>query len=364
MQTSGQNIMFNDVVNMLKGEDLQLLQEAHTGVDTGSVLVATNSHSTGHGKSVEPTSVIPSVLNPPGGQLGFSSQLGPTQPVGFSQFGYMPGSSQPTSMPFSNQFGSSQSFSQSVPSFMPPQHGPQQFYQVYPQQSRGFNRGRGRGPRMSCDICGRTNHSTNYCHDRSSTPSYQWRPPGPWMSPMTTYPSGIPMFQPPFLTNQQPMVNSQQLGPHIASSQQPGQHFAAPSSQTASPHMFAGFTEAYSVPNMSCFPGYYTGTGFNAAQFSHGSQLPLSSAVGTSTSVGQPWYFDSGATNHITNNLQNLTNPQPANTQDGIMVGNGSHLQVSHTGKGLLPTPSGQEFPQNLVQGTLSQGTLSHSDLI
>lgn len=91
MQTSGQNIMFNDVVNMLKGEDLQLLQEAHTGVDTGSVLVAINSHSTCHGKLVEPTSVIPSVLNPPGTQLGFSPQLGPTQPVGFSQFGYMPG---------------------------------------------------------------------------------------------------------------------------------------------------------------------------------------------------------------------------------------------------------------------------------
>lgn len=71
----------------------------------------------------------------------------------------------------------------------------------------------------------------------------------------------------------------------------------------------------------------------------------------------QPWLFDSGATNHITNNLHNLVNPQPATVQDGIMVGNGSQLQASHTGKG-------QDFTQNLVQGAMPQGTVPHSDLL
>lgn len=55
--------------------------------------------------------------------------------------------------------------------------------------------------------------------------------------------------------------------------------------------------------------------------------------------ASHPWYFDSGATNHITNNLQNIEQPQPVHNSPGIMVGNGTNLQVSHTGKGLLPTP-------------------------
>lgn len=184
MQTSGQNINFNEVVNMLKGEDIQLLQDTHTGVDTASVLVATHTHSNTNGKSVDSVSVPPSVLNPSGGQLGFPSPFGPTQQMSFQQFPNMPGASTPSSVPWTNQFGPSQQYGQSMPSFMPPQNGPQQYYQSYSTPPRGFNRGRGRGPRLPCEICGRSNHSTNYCHFRSPTPyftsSYQWRPPGPW----------------------------------------------------------------------------------------------------------------------------------------------------------------------------------------
>lgn len=57
-----------------------------------------------------------------------------------------------------------------------------------------------------------------------------------------------------------------------------------------------------------------------------------------SSSVPQPWYFDSGATNHLTNTLQNITQPQVSSLSDGVMVGNGSTLQVTHTDAGVIPT--------------------------
>ncbi|KAH7835441.1 hypothetical protein Vadar_026169 [Vaccinium darrowii] len=68
-----------------------------------------------------------------------------------------------------------------------------------------------------------------------------------------------------------------------------------------------------------------------------------------------PWYIDSGTTHHITNNLQNLNIAQPAANGEGIMVGNGNNVPITHTG---------QEFSSTLVQGPMSQGTLSHSELL
>lgn len=58
----------------------------------------------------------------------------------------------------------------------------------------------------------------------------------------------------------------------------------------------------------------------------------------TYASANQPWFFDSGATNHITNNLQNITQPQISRQSEGILVGNGSALPVTHSGSGVLPT--------------------------
>lgn len=57
------------------------------------------------------------------------------------------------------------------------------------------------------------------------------------------------------------------------------------------------------------------------------------------SSVPQQWYFDSGATNHITHTLQNIDQPQSSSLNNGVLVGNGSSLPISHIGKGLLPTP-------------------------
>lgn len=55
LQQQGHGITFTEVVTMLHGEDIQLLQESTTPMDSGSVLVATH----GQGKlSVGSTSTL------------------------------------------------------------------------------------------------------------------------------------------------------------------------------------------------------------------------------------------------------------------------------------------------------------------
>lgn len=117
-----------------KEKDLQLLQETET--DTTTVLVA--NHSTQTQDSNSGSSV--------------------SQPVSSSAI----------------SFGQSQSFPQQ--SFGPSQFGnalpsqaqllPQQYY---PQFRNSF-RGRGRGPRPPCDICGGHYHSNNFCYSKPPQP--------------------------------------------------------------------------------------------------------------------------------------------------------------------------------------------------
>ena len=53
-----------------------------------------------------------------------------------------------------------------------------------------------------------------------------------------------------------------------------------------------------------------------------------------------PWLLDSGATHHITTDLQNLTIHNPHTGPDEIMIGDGSGIPITHTGSTFLPTPS------------------------
>jgi hypothetical protein len=62
----------------------------------------------------------------------------------------------------------------------------------------------------------------------------------------------------------------------------------------------------------------------------------------STTSTSDPsWYPDTGANVHLTNDLSNLNlNAEEYTGTDQIRVGNGQGLQISHSGRGLLPTPS------------------------
>lgn len=135
-------------------------------------------------------------------------------------------------------------------------------------------------------------------------------------------------------------------------------------SGAAQPHAqahFAGFSEGLlPTPGWStssgATPGWSASSGASmlnpGVAASHGME-PTPGGVNQPT----PWYFDSGATSHITNNLQNITQPQPNMVHGGVQVGNGSQLQVTHSG-------TGQDFTSNSIQGTMQQGPLSSSELL
>ena len=52
------------------------------------------------------------------------------------------------------------------------------------------------------------------------------------------------------------------------------------------------------------------------------------------------WILDSGATHHLTTDLNNLSLHQPYNGGEEVTIADGSGLAISHTGSALLPTPS------------------------
>ena len=55
------------------------------------------------------------------------------------------------------------------------------------------------------------------------------------------------------------------------------------------------------------------------------------------------WYVDSGATNHVTANLQNLTLQQDYKGKGKLTIGNGSQLPISHIGDVLLHSSHSQK---------------------
>lgn len=109
-------------------------------------------------------------------------------------------------------------------------------------------------------------------------------------------------------------------------------------SQVSFSPTFAGSYLSPQSPAQISAQAYFTGhIGSSFASSSgHGSGSHSGIGNGYETSVNsnysspQPWFFDSGATNHVTNNLQNLEISQPVHGTEGVLVGNGTSLQVTH----------------------------------
>ncbi|KAI8567465.1 hypothetical protein RHMOL_Rhmol02G0123900 [Rhododendron molle] len=104
--------------------------------------------------------------------------------------------------------------------------------------------------------------------------------------------------------------------------------------------------------------GFYPSTSsYSPRAFVASSTSPGCSWVPSGLPTGLPnWYLDSAATNHVTNDAQNLDYYQPYSGFDQVTVGNGASLPIQHTGKGLLPTPN-YSFQLNKVLHIPSMAT-------
>ena len=75
---------------------------------------------------------------------------------------------------------------------------------------------------------------------------------------------------------------------------------------------------------------------------SHDGNNPRSSTsdtfVAQSSFSDLSWFVDSGATNHITSNLNNLSLHTPYNGGDKVAIGNGKKLLITHVSTSHLCT--------------------------
>ncbi|KAH7855555.1 hypothetical protein Vadar_026154 [Vaccinium darrowii] len=78
-------------------------------------------------------------------------------------------------------------------------------------------------------------------------------------------------------------------------------------------------------------------------------------ALFSSVSPSPQWYFDSGASLHVTNDLTNLQLHHPSGSGEGVVVGNGTSIPV---------LSSGQSLSSDSSSGSLHSGVVPHSDIL
>jgi hypothetical protein len=89
----------------------------------------------------------------------------------------------------------------------------------------------------------------------------------------------------------------------------------------------------------------------------------------TSYPVDPAWYADSGATHHLTHELEKLTTKEPYRGQDQVHAANGKGMNIHNIGHALLPTPSSKPLKFNSIlhvphvtRNLLSLSRLTHDN--
>ncbi|PKU70166.1 Retrovirus-related Pol polyprotein from transposon TNT 1-94 [Dendrobium catenatum] len=99
-------------------------------------------------------------------------------------------------------------------------------------------------------------------------------------------------------------------------------------------------------------------------QYTPSSRTTNSALLAGADSVEPSWFLDSGASSHITNSLENMTISTPYQGSDTMTIGDGSSVNVSHTGAGILPTPSRKlNLSHILLSPSIQYNLLSISQL-
>ena len=68
------------------------------------------------------------------------------------------------------------------------------------------------------------------------------------------------------------------------------------------------------------------------------AKLGAMASTSNNSQGGETWLTDTGATDHLTANLNNLTVQDPYKGSDQVAVGNGQSIPINHTGNGQLCT--------------------------
>ncbi|KAH7842142.1 hypothetical protein Vadar_001947 [Vaccinium darrowii] len=249
---------------------------------------------------------------------------------------------------------------------------PQQYYSNSNRNmsfNGGFSKGRGtrgsgfgQNQKPGCQICGKTNHTAFYCYHRQNM---EFQPPS-FMPP----PIGRPMFQ------QGSSGHHVNHGMNTRAMQPPQANMLTFSSSNGSTGYGSGSVSA--MKGQQSFPAPFEVSEYpNTSAFGHNSYTQSPDVFSSSNHSGHHvanmvsapsypganmvhnpstnWFFDSGASAHVTNDLSNLTQRQSCASGDGVFVGNGSSIPVTY---------SGQTFPANTSQGTMSSGVVSNHELL
>ena len=186
---------------------------------------------------------------------------------------------------------------------------------------RGGNRGRHRGggrsfgrgnQRVYCQLCGKPGHVVLQCYRRFDQQ---------YNGPLAQGTSAQGNQNQNFHSNQanqsnQAFFTQQQL--QNSSFEQGGNHNAMFHNENV---LTGASSSAYGAP----------GSAYGAPSSAYGA--PSSAYFATPESVmDQAWYVDSGATNHVTANLNNLSVRSEYKGNDKLYVGNGNQLKISHVG--------------------------------
>ncbi|PKU66658.1 Retrovirus-related Pol polyprotein from transposon TNT 1-94 [Dendrobium catenatum] len=85
------------------------------------------------------------------------------------------------------------------------------------------------------------------------------------------------------------------------------------------------------------------------ADYTYNEDSQKTALFGSSETQNQDdWYLDSGASTHLTADSAHLTNTEPYTGSSQFVLGNGKHIPIQHTGKGVLPTSTGNLILQNI----------------
>ena len=86
------------------------------------------------------------------------------------------------------------------------------------------------------------------------------------------------------------------------------------------------------------FHGHVDGGETGSHQGQSGGHSGQAYLASSDTVADQAWYMDSGATNHVTTDAQNLSTKVDYKGKDKLTVGNGYKLPISHIVSSILPS--------------------------